>query len=168
MEISKAELEQLDNIMKFLRKCIGSMHENGINQWDYEYPSKDLIKNDIDSGSLYILVENENILGMVVLSEEQEKEYEYVDWMDKLGRPLIVHRVLVHPERQRQGLGRKLMEFGERFAVENNYTSIRFDTFSRNPSAQLFYTNLGYKRIPGQINLTYREEPYYCYEKILK
>jgi ribosomal protein S18 acetylase RimI-like enzyme len=168
MKIQKAQTNQLDEIMGLLRECAKDMNEQGIYQWDETYPPRDYIEADCKSESLFCYKEDSDIIGIIVISKEQESEYENVNWTDNRGKFLVVHRLAVRPKWQRSGLGRQMMIFAEEYATENGYFSIRLDTYSGNPVALEFYMNLGYQRIPGHIHFPHRELPYFCFEKILK
>ncbi|HBF38124.1 MAG TPA: hypothetical protein DDW50_12470 [Firmicutes bacterium] len=76
----------------------------------------------------------------------------------------VIHRLAVNPEYQKQGIGRQLMDFAEKCALERGYTSIRLDAYSGNHRAVNLYENRGYKKV-GQFFYPSREFPFYCYEK---
>jgi GNAT superfamily N-acetyltransferase len=127
----------------------------------------DIFGLDIEKGTLYKLEDENGIAGIIVLSPEQDKEYEPVEWEDKNGKPIVIHRLAVQPELQRKGIATRLMTFAEEFAEVNGYTSIRIDTFSLNPRMQDLIMKFQYGRRPGVIYFPENDEPYYCYEKII-
>jgi ribosomal protein S18 acetylase RimI-like enzyme len=60
------------------------------------------------------------------------------------------------------------MDFAEQFAIDNKYTSIRLDTFSKNSRNKNFYEIRGFKRL-GEIHFPKQSEfPFYCYEWLCK
>ena len=59
------------------------------------------------------------------------------------------------------------MDFAERFAIENEYATIRLDAYSGNQRAIKFYEQQSYKKT-GQVFFPKRTLPFYCYEKVLK
>jgi ribosomal protein S18 acetylase RimI-like enzyme len=59
------------------------------------------------------------------------------------------------------------MDFAEQHAIENNYTSIRLDTFSKNKRNQLFYELRGYKKLEDIYFPKQSEFPFNCYELVL-
>jgi len=168
MDIIKAASTDIQQILELVRKCIIEMNNDGITQWNDQYPPMDIFGKDIEKGNLFKLKNEDEIIGMIVLSSEQDKEYEPVDWTDRTGSPLVVHRLAVHPDWQRKRLATELMTFAEKFARENGYTSIRMDTFSLNPRMQNLIMKFNYERKPGEIFFPENVEPYYCYEKILE
>jgi ribosomal protein S18 acetylase RimI-like enzyme len=96
-----------------------------------------------------------------------DEEYHSINWLTKNNNNLYIHRVAIHPEHQGKGYAQQLMGFAENFAIENNYTSIRLDTFSQNTRNQKFYELRGYKRLGNIYFPKQSEHPFYCYELIL-
>ncbi|MCI6855492.1 MAG: N-acetyltransferase [Firmicutes bacterium] len=63
MIIRKAELAELDEIMKIFDIARQYMRENGnMNQWINGYPSRELITEDIEAGQLFVCIENDTIV----------------------------------------------------------------------------------------------------------
>jgi GNAT superfamily N-acetyltransferase len=166
MMITKAVPEDLREILDLVEKCILEMNSNGITQWNEQYPPMDIFGSDIEKNTLYKIEINNEITGIIVLSTEQDKEYEPVEWKDIEGNPIVIHRLAVDPRWQRKGIATKLMSFAEKFAKDNGYTSIRIDTFSLNPRMKNLINKFGYDRKTGKIFFPENDEPYYCYEKI--
>jgi ribosomal protein S18 acetylase RimI-like enzyme len=168
MYIEKANLSDLDTLYALTCKCGAHMREQGIFQWDSNYPSRTVLKNDIDSGELWILRGQEIIKGMIVLTEAMDEEYREVQWLTPNEDNLYVHRLAVLPELQGKGIGRSLMDFAERRAITLNYSSIRLDTFSKNPRNQRFYEQRDYTRLGKVYFKNQSQDPFYAYERVLK
>ena len=166
--ISPGELYEIDEIIALTKACGLHMRQNGIDQWDENYPDRQSIENDLQTQTLFVYKEGEQIAGIIVLNEHQDEEYGQVKWStSEENRNLVVHRLAVLPEHQGKGLARKLMDFAESFAKEKKYDAIRLDTFSQNPRNQKFYGNRGYNNL-GPVYLKYKKEhPYFCYELLL-
>lgn len=167
METVRAESKDTKEILDLVQACIKDMNLNGIDQWNEQYPLPEIFISDIKTGSLFAMKDDEEIVGIIVLSGEQDKEYGPIDWTDKFGKPLVIHRLAVHPKWQRRGFAGKLMDFAEDYAKENTYSSIRVDTYSGNPRSLRFFEKRGYERKPGQIFFPECTGPYYCYEMII-
>ena len=165
MKIRKAEITDLDNIMSMYQSCINGMIKNGIDQWDSTYPNSQVIVNDINNNTYYI-IEQENIIGGITIDKNQDPTYLDIKWEDQENKFLSVHRLAVKENYWGQGIGKKLMLFAEKLVVINKLRSIRLDTYSGNPYAMLFYKKLGYKEL-GSINLKPNKNEYYCFEKII-
>ena len=162
--IRRAKILEIPEILALTRACATDMISRGIFQWDEDYPSESIFIKDIDLERLYLRVENEEIVGLVALCEDKDPEYETVKWITPDGKNLYVHRLAVHPAHQGSGYARELMDFAEEFARENKYTSIRLDTFSKNPRNQRFYEHRGYTRLEEIFLLNQSPYPFYCYE----
>jgi len=167
MEIVQANIEHLEEVQELVRYAIEDMIANGIYHWNEVYPPMDIFREDIEKGILYIALEREMIVGIVVLTHEMDPEYVDVEWEDRDGKPLVVHRLTVHPDHQRKGVASRLFEFSEEFGRKHGFTSLRLDTYSENPRSLALYSKRGYKRVPGEIFFPRENElPYYCFESV--
>lgn len=162
--IKKGSINDKTSIMSMIRAVVADMEANGIYQWDSIYPNEEVIENDLNEGQLYVFVEDNNIKSIMVLNTNQDREYEEVDWKYNSGEQLVVHRLCIDPQFQRQGVANKLMAFAEEYGMEMHYEAIRLDTFSKNYRALGFYKKLGYERVG---TITFRKGQFYCYEKKL-
>lgn len=146
--------------------CRAVMTQDGIHQWTPEYPSLDLITEDIAKGQLYGTLVDGVPVAAIVLSEDQEPEYAGVDWSVTQDRVLVVHRLAVHPNHQHEGIAMRLMDFAEELASRGGYGVIRLDTYSGNPRALQLYVRRGYAH-RGVIYFSGRALPFYCLEKAI-
>jgi ribosomal protein S18 acetylase RimI-like enzyme len=166
--VSTGKPEEVQEILELTKACGAHMRDNGIDQWDENYPDIDSLKHDLETQTLFTYRDESLIKGIVVLNESQDEEYAQINWSTSdTDKNLVVHRLAVHPDFQGQGIARKLMDFAEQFAKSKQYDAIRLDTFSQNPRNQKFYKNRGYTEL-GSVYLKYKKEhPYFCYELIL-
>lgn len=167
MEIVKAGMDRLEDVRNLLSTAVRDMNARGVTQWDENYPGLDLLIGDIKTGSMFLMVDDEEVIGMIVLTGEQEPEYLDVDWSDKDGKAVVIHRVAVHPRLQGTGIGSKLFDFAEEHALENGFSSIRIDTFSENPNMQRLIESKEYVR-RGEIHFPTHKPPFICYEKVMR
>jgi ribosomal protein S18 acetylase RimI-like enzyme len=87
-----------------------------------------------------------------------------VKWNFDNSKVLVIHRLVIDPKYQRKGYAQKLMDFAERFATENNYSSIRLDAYSQNKRVIDFYKKRNYF-IRGVVNFQDRDYSFHCMEK---
>jgi ribosomal protein S18 acetylase RimI-like enzyme len=167
LNITLAKEDDVGEIMGLIKDCIIDMESRHIYQWNEYYPNLRIIQDDIQRESIYVLKENEAVLGIIVLNEDQPSEYESLNWSTHEGRILVIHRLAVNPRWQKKGFGTRLLDFAEKHAADNGYASIRLDSYSGNPRALRLYEKHKYKRV-GQVHFPRRSLPFYCYEKILK
>ena len=55
------------------------MIDQGIFQWNEHYPSKDVLKKDIEEGSLYVIELDTVVSGCIMFSEEKDSLYDTID-----------------------------------------------------------------------------------------
>lgn len=144
--------------------CGTAMRARGIFQWNEAYPTENAFLNDVHRGELWVWDPGSGPKGCLVLSDQMDDEYRTVAWETPDWGARYVHRLAVHPELQRQGLGARLMDFAEDRARAEGATSIRLDTFSRNEGNQRFYEKRGYKRLGAIYFPNQSAFPFYCYE----
>lgn len=166
MDIDLARPTDVNEIFTLLQLCGAHMRENGIMQWNENYPLKSHVEKDIDSKSMYCLRKDKQILGIIVIDENQSPEYEDLNWSFIENPILVVHRFAVLPSSQKNGLGKVLMDFALDFAIDTGYKSIRLDAYSGNERTVNFYKNRGYNKI-GEIYFPYRTKHFDCFEKSL-
>ena len=167
MIIRKAEISDLENIMRMYKSCITGMIANGIDQWDFTYPNTDVIMQDLIAQTYFVSTKNEVIIGGINIDQNQDKTYLDINWEDKSDSFLVVHRLGVKEEFWSKKIGKGLMLFTEKLVIEKRLRSIRLDTYSGNLKAMEFYKKLGYKEL-GAINLKPNKNEYYCFEKIIQ
>ena len=167
MIIEKAIHFDLEKLFTITQSCGKKLIENSIFQWNDFYPSKEVLENDIHLKQIWKLVIESKIIGMIVLTEMVDIEYENIKWLTENDNNLYVHRLAVEPKFQGKGYAQKLMDFAENFAIQNKYSSIRLDTFSQNQRNQRFYKQRNYVQLESIYLPNQSEFPFYCFEKIL-
>jgi len=167
MNIRQAIITDLDIVKKIAEACAIDMANYSIFQWNEEYPSKEVFQDDIEVGALYVLEINNKIVGCIMLSDVKDDVYKDVKWLTKDSKNLYIHRLAVDPSYQKKGNGRRLMDFAESFAIENNFASIRLDTFSLNHRNNKFYKSRGYAQLGDVFFPIQSDLPFHCYEKVL-
>ena len=162
-----AEEKDIQSILEITKACAKSMISSGIYQWNEHYPNTSAFRKDIKREELYVLEINHAIKACIVISAFMDSEYEPIKWLTPNVNNIYIHRLAVHPQLQGKGYAQQLMHFAEQFAIDNNYSSIRLDTFSQNKRNQKFYELRGYKRL-GDIYFPKQSKfPFYCYELVL-
>jgi predicted amidohydrolase/GNAT superfamily N-acetyltransferase len=164
LNIEKGKISDLDQLFQIYVKGKTDLEKSGIYQWTKNYPTRSIIESDLNKGVLFVLRNNKEIIGAIKISEEQEPEYETINWEFDNSKVLVIHRLVIDPKYQGKGYARKLMGFAEKFAKENNYSSIRLDAYTQNKRVIDFYEKRNYF-IRGNVNFTEREYPFHCMEK---
>jgi ribosomal protein S18 acetylase RimI-like enzyme len=166
MKIEIANINQLTNIFDIYIKCKEALQQEQIYQWNKNYPTIEILRKDINNGHLYYIKQGRLPIAAINISNIEEPEYSTVAWEDMTGKIQVIHRLAVHPDFQRKGIARNLMDFAEDYAKDNCATSIRLDAYTGNKRVLQFYENRGYiKR--GEVHFKGRTLPFACMEKHL-
>ena len=165
--IRKAVQKDIETVMDMTKACAKAMIAKGIYQWNEHYPKASAFLNDTRRDELYVLEIESQVAGSVVISTFMDEEYIPTKWLTKNKNNVYIHRLAIHPKYQGKGYAQQLMDFAEQFAIDNNYSSIRLDTFSQNKRNQKFYELRGYKQL-GDIYFPKQSKfPFHCYELVL-
>ncbi len=85
-------------------------------------------------------------------------------YFTKVTRPLYLTGMAVHPEFQRQGVGRLLLKEAEAVARSWPADAIRLDAFDADAGAGAFYAKCGFREV-ARVN--YKQDPLIYFEMIL-
>lgn len=162
--IRSAKEIDIPQLLEITGACAVAMQQKNIYQWTEAYPDAGTLLRDISRKELWVLEENLAVVGCVVLSAIMDNEYKSVPWPLEKQEARYVHRLAVHPNLQRKGLGGKLMAFAENQAKKQGALALRLDTFSRNARNQQFYEARGYRRCGTVYFPNQSAYPFYCYE----
>ena len=166
--IRKADISDLFAIKKITETCTKDLIAQNIFQWTDAYPSLEVFKTDIEQEALYAYCVSNKIVGCIMFSKEKDPLYDTVKWLTPDNQNLYIHRLAVHPENQGQGIARKMMDFAENFAEENELLSVRLDTFSKNPRNVKFYKARGYVKLGDIYFVNQSKHPFHCFENQIK
>lgn len=166
MKIQLASSIHITPIFQIYQDAKITLDAQGIFQWTDAYPNIEIVKSDIEKGETYILKDENQLVGVIILNEEQDPQYKEIDWKFDDQKVLVVHRLAVNPTSQGKGYARKLMDFAENYALENNYAVIRLDAFIPHDRVIQFYLKRNYL-IRGETFFPGRTEPFYCMEKAI-
>ncbi len=164
LKIEKAQLSDLKALYNLYSSAKEELHNKGISQWNEHYPTSQIIEQDVTRELLFAFKNNDEIIGAINLSEEQETQYQNINWQYDETKVLVIHRLAIDPKFQGKGYARVLMDFAEEYAMENRYTSIRLDAYSQNELVIQWYQNRNYV-IRGTIYFPERDYPFYAMEK---
>lgn len=160
-----ANIEDLPDVLRLFKHAVSDMCVRGIQQWDEFYPTEQLLRGDIESRQMYVLVCDGIIVSAAVINEKQDEGYETADWTYKEEKVAVLHRVCVSPVQQNRGFGKETVLFAEKVMKDGGYTAVRLDAFSQNASALKLYEGLGYTRA-GEV--MFRKGRFFLYEKLLR
>ena len=166
--IRKAIQGDLDAVMEIIQSCTNDMISQKIFQWNDKYPDRQTFFNDIENEDLLLLAHGNQLLGCVSVTNKMDDFYSTIDWIAATKKNIYVHRLAIHPRYQGHGYAKRIMNYIENDAIDNNYNSIRLDTFSMNKKNNNFYSNIGYEKLGHIYFRDQSDMPFNCYEKCLK
>lgn len=158
----------LTHLPALVQRAIEGMHALGNPQWGADYPTMSLFAGDVARGELFAAVDGQDtLLGVVCLNQEEADEYAAVPWLGE-GSAFTIHRMVVDPAAQGQGVGRAFFSFAEDMARGLGLSHIKADTYSLNAPMQALMTKMGFQRV-GEVHFTrdMRPLPFLCFEKLL-
>ncbi|MCT2409137.1 GNAT family N-acetyltransferase [Chryseobacterium antibioticum] len=161
--IRKATQRDIIQASEVLEEVKMHMLSEGIDQWDQEYPNKIVLMQDVEKEEAFIYEEQNELLAYMALNEKCDEEYNDLNW--KTAVPFVViHRLYVKPTAQGKGISSKMIRYAEKYALDSQYRSIRFDAFSLNETANMVYLKKGYELVG---TVSFRKGVFNCYEKAI-
>lgn len=138
-----------DEVVKYLCQTVNYP------KWTYkQYPSEGSVACQFAQGSQYVCRIDGEIVGAFVLNCDPQGSYENAQWSKDIARGdyLICHALAIAVNRQRQGLGKKIVEFCVNHARNNNFKAVRLDVVPTNYPARKLYQDYGFNYV-GDVDL---------------
>ncbi|MCQ2969324.1 MAG: GNAT family N-acetyltransferase [Clostridium sp.] len=148
MEFRKTVANDLSEVMKIIKDAQEYFKEQGIDQWQNNYPNEEVIKSDIENNHSYVLIKDGKVVATTVASFAGEKTYDKIyegKWLTK-DKYIVIHRVAVASTLKGLGVAGELMKNIEKLAFKNNVKSIKGDTHEDNKSMQRMFEKNGFAR----------------------
>lgn len=147
MKVVLAKLKDLDEIKKTYTKIIENMYANDIKIWNNYYPNE-VFEFDIKSKNMFLLKENNIIIGAFVIYEHIELEND-VMWTDTKAKAYLLSRVGVNVNYLRQGIGHKIIDIACEIAKSNGAKYLRLLVCDENKPAINLYSKYKLKKVSG-------------------
>lgn len=114
------------------------------------YPTIAVPKRAVPAGTMYVLEEEGEVCGSMILNYAQAKEYADVPWQYPAEgeEVLVVHTLCIPPRMAGHGYGRAMVRFAQNQAARLGCRVIRIDTYEHNEPAKGLYLKSGF-RIAG-------------------
>ena len=135
------------------------------------YPVKETAIQGIEEGTLYVMKDGHQIVGTVILNQEQEAAYAKANWPMHLEDEdiMVIHTFAVHPTYLKKGIGTKLMDFIIQHSKNKKLKAIRLDVYEENKPAIKLYQKYGFQYV-DTIDLGYGKyglNNFELYQKVL-
>ncbi len=135
MEFRKATKKDLDRVMQILSDARARIGKLGIDQWQYGYPTRDIVKEDIELEHYYVGEEDGNILSVFAMIDDGEPTYDVIydgTWLTGDEAYVAVHRIAVAGDALKRGVASETLAFVAATAMMRGFASIRIDTHEGN------------------------------------
>jgi hypothetical protein len=76
MHFQPTQPSEATAIYNILDACRTDMLNRGIQQWDETYPTLEMVKKDISTGGMYTIIQDDELIGAIVMDEKQSPQYE--------------------------------------------------------------------------------------------
>jgi len=153
MDIKPAFEKDIIEIMFFFREIARHNIARNIFHWNYHNPSYDGIYQDVKNGELYIQRDKHLCAGVICMNDRPQKDFSALKWKEN-ANPLTIQYFAVHPDWLESNIGEVLLDFANRTALENEYSSIHADVHELDEPHKKMLEEAMYKPV-GE----YRKEP---------
>lgn len=146
--LRKAVPNDLSSIIKIITSAQKLLHDQHIPQWQNgEGPNQKQLESDIMTQRCYVLIVDQDIAGLGVLSSEIEESYEQIkngQWQKLHEHYMTIHRVALAPLYHGKGVASLLMNYLITTARLSNFQDIRIDTHTQNIAMQRLIKKVGF------------------------
>ncbi len=164
-----AVMDEMPDIWEIILQAKEQMNREGRLQWDENYPTTQILKNDVMQGWGHVLVPSggrKEIIAYGAIVFDEEPAYSDLkdgQWLSC--QPYVVlHRLAVADRWKHQGMAGRYMQAVADMALSHGIRSFRVDTNYDNLYMQKLFDRLGF-RYCGRI--TYDAGQRMAYEKLL-
>lgn len=167
MEFRLAKEIDREKIEKIYEDGSLKLKSLGINQWQgNEKPDLNNFSNLNENNIIYVLEDKEIVVStLIIYDKDEDYENNLVGTWNSPKPYVALHRIATLSGARKKGYGRKIIEFAENYARENNFKSVRVDTHRENKSMQNLLNSMEYNYV-GIVYLGGKRERF-AYEKIL-
>lgn len=168
MRLRLRKADDLELVFQIMMDAKEYFKITGINQWGNDYPSRELLQSDIDSGCGYFMIVDDEVIGYFMMSFDGENTYREIfdgTWtMDDAYA--VIHRFAILQKYHGQGLAKEFFSLIELEVLEHYYYHyIRIDTYQNNQVMRHLLETMGYQ-YAGVIYLE-NGESRLAYDKVL-
>ncbi len=132
MTIRPATYSDIDALMEIFEGARKIMRKSGnLNQWNNDYPSTDIVKEDIDNGNCHVLIDKDEIIGTMALIPGPDPTYRKIDgrWLND--EPYyVIHRIATSSSGR--NVAKAMLDWAFSHIAEAGCHVIRIDTHEDN------------------------------------
>lgn len=147
MTIGRGTPADLDELFALYQSLKGEPYGT----WNDEYPTRDLIREDLEQSIVLLMREGERIVSAIVILEDDEFDM-FPGWYQDAVRFCELARLGVAKDRQGLGIARRMLLEAEAAAKAEGFDAVRFLVGAGNLPAQRSYARLGYDVLPDPVD----------------
>lgn len=129
--------------------------------WDEEYPTLELVNQDIQRSALYAVYDDDRIAAAAVCGEDRDLR-RFDLWSGEIKNPCELERVGILEEYQGMSLASRLLRYIETDMISQGYDGILLLVDPENERARALYEHLGFSHKGERKGW---EHIWSCYEK---
>ena len=134
ISIRKTTKKDIDRVMVILGEARQSIGKLGIDQWQYGYPTRDIIIDDVSRDFSYVVCDGDEICATFCLKEDEEPTYKNIyegSWASAAAS-YALHRIAICNLKRGKGIADKIIEFIVGKCKNDGITSLKVDTHRGN------------------------------------
>lgn len=144
--IRNAKYEDLEGIISVIEDAKNLLKRSASDQWQDTdgYPNIETFKDDLKVNHVYVLTEEDTIVGVVVLSFQHEDAYDVIEGKWNYNTYSVIHRLAVKNGYYGKKIGYRLIEHCYLMTKTRGLESIRVDTHEKNKTMQVLLEKFGF------------------------
>ncbi|MCC8097317.1 MAG: GNAT family N-acetyltransferase [Eubacterium sp.] len=150
--IRKAVKEDISKIAETYTELLTYEEKHGsASNWKPDlYPTIRIPEKAVSEGTMYVLEEEREICGSMILNSFQPPEHFEIDWKYAASEKevLVIHTLCIPPSRAGKGFATQMIEYAKAATEKTGCKVIRINTYIHNEPAKNLYQKNGF-RIAG-------------------
>ena len=137
----------LDAVLRITSEARALIKGKGFDQWQGEYPSETLFKQDIENNIGYVVTHGDEVCAYFVITDTPEEDYESITdgkWSSDLPY-CTIHRTAVAEKYHGNGVFAFILDTCEKMAKEKGIRYLRADTHGKNKAVQHVLKEKGFR-----------------------
>ena len=137
----------LDAVLRITSEARALIKGKGFDQWQGEYPSETLFKQDIENNIGYVVTHGDEVCAYFVITDTPEEDYESITdgkWSNDLPY-CTIHRTAVAGKYHGNGVFAFILDTCEKMAKEKGIRYLRADTHGKNKAVQHVLKEKGFR-----------------------
>lgn len=145
IEIQPAQQDDIPGIMHIFTSCAQKLREDGLETWTDEYPTREMVIEDLLHEQVFVVTDGQQVVGTVTLTHDIDIEVlSHISWLLETDNYLTIARLGVLPSYQGKGIGSQLFDFALARAERQGYRSIRLVVLTRAARLISMYEQRGF------------------------